>query len=45
MSERIEFVRQFQAGEALVERLWRLVEMTAADIGLAAATGCVENHQ
>ena len=33
------------AKSALVERLGRIVELSTADIGLAAVTGRVENHR
>jgi hypothetical protein len=35
----------YTAKSALVERLWRIIEMPAAEVGLATVPGCVENHR
>jgi hypothetical protein len=49
MEEQLLIARQARYGHtgksALVERLWRIVELPAAEVGLAAMSGRVEHHR
>jgi hypothetical protein len=49
MEEQLLIARQARHADTtkttLVPRLWRVVEMTTTDVGLATMTGCIENHR